>query len=471
MSHPTPWQLELFALGEEVPEVRAHLPCPRCEDDLHTLTTDPGPVPLVIATALRPEAAPVGAGATGAALGAAGVGMAVIVGALVVWGLWAAEAPDVGAVPDDPEAPSVPVPVSDPDAEPVDGPDAGSIAGAPVSVGSLKGRVAEVTGGRLRGHATNPVWSADGRHLAYEVNDDGTLAELWVADVGQGRIGRTSSVNLPGGGGPFGGTQLAIAPVWHPSGILVFEGSNTGGTFRLYYFQPGGGAASEMISADDVPGDLTFPAISARGDQMVFVSEASGHDDLLIRDTNTGAITNVVASPEAEQFPSFTPDGDALVFTRRIPGSGEDVLRRSLRRGDEVVVADGEGDQTRPVAVDDGVVFFDGGPEGDAWEIRFAGADGEVVLAEGVRLPLRARPAVSPDGAWVAYALEDPAQSEDLWFARVDGSDRVRVPTGRFAVGEPALTERDEGLDVAFTALATRDADVRTLHVARVDLE
>ena len=62
-----------------------------------------------------------------------------------------------------------------------------------------------------------------------------------------------SKVKLAGGSNPFGGSgQVVVNPTWHPQGVLVFEGSNQGGQYRLYYQTPGGGQPAEMISSQQV---------------------------------------------------------------------------------------------------------------------------------------------------------------------------------------------------------------------------
>ena len=100
------------------------------------------------------------------------------------------------------------------------------------------------------GHAYHPVWSVDGKFLAFEVNRYAGDVDLFIAQV-TGDVAKTGvKIALPGGTNPFGGSgQVVVNPVWHKDGSTVFEGSNQGGQFRIYYRSPTGGLAAELIPA------------------------------------------------------------------------------------------------------------------------------------------------------------------------------------------------------------------------------
>ena len=75
---------------------------------------------------------------------------------------------------------------------------------------------------------------------------------------------------------------------------------------------------------------------------------------------------------------------------------------------------------------------------------------------------------MSPNGEWLAWTLEDPTQSGDVWLSRADGTLTLTVPTGLGAVGEPALFVRDGTPMVAFTALPDSGADWRGLYITDI---
>ena len=87
---------------------------------------------------------------------------------------------------------------------------------------------------------------------------------------------------------------------------------------------------------------------------------------------------------------------------------------------------------------------------------------------QGVRLPFRASPALSPDGNWVAYGLDSSEGSDKIWFTKLDGSKTVSYDSGLVACGEPALIKSGSRILLAFTALPNEGSDWRKLHVVDV---
>ncbi len=319
------------------------------------------------------------------------------------------------------------------------------------------------------GHAYTPVWSLDGKYVAFEVNRYAGDIDLYISQVSGSTSKDGVKVALPGGSNPFGGSgQVVVNPVWHKDGIAVFEGSNQGGQFRLYYHRPGGGAAAELISTTELDGDLTFPSVAPNGSKMAFIADKTGNGDLRTRDTQTNKLGQLTDSGGAEMFPSFSSDGGKLLFTRKADGA-EDVFEVAIATGAETSLVQGNGDQTRPAYAKDHVVYFDGSRGEDHWDLVSTSTTGERrTLARDVRLPLRSRPAVSKDGLWASYTLQDPAMGDKVMVVRVDGSKSVEVETPFTACGEPALGQQGDRVVLAFTALPASGSDWRFLSVRDV---
>lgn len=318
------------------------------------------------------------------------------------------------------------------------------------------------------GHAYHPIWSIDGKYLAFEVNRYAGDVDLYIAPVAGDVAKDGIRVSLPGGTNPFGGSgQVVVNPVWHKDGYAVFEGSNQGGQFRIYYRPVTGGSAAELIPTTEIPGDLTFPAVSPDGRAMLFVSDQTGAGDIRLRDTQTHKLTQLTSTPVAEMFPMFSADATKVLFTRKRDGS-EDVFELTIASAAEVPVAGGTGDQTRPVYADGRTVFFDGSRGEDHWDVVSVAKGAKTTLARDVRLPLRARPATSPDGKWVAFTFSDPTQNNKIVLARVDGTKTVEIPTTFTACGEPALTVQAGRVLLAYTALPSSGSDWRFLFVQDV---
>ncbi|MEN0067918.1 MAG: hypothetical protein AAGA48_37660 [Myxococcota bacterium] len=320
------------------------------------------------------------------------------------------------------------------------------------------------------GHAYNPVFSPDGRTIAFEVNPYQGNVDLYLAGLaGTEPKGQAVKVSLPGTSSKFGGRgHVAASPVWHPDGLVIFEASNPGGKYRLYYRQGLRGSAAELISSKSISGNLTSATLSPDGHRLAFVTDASGQAEIQIRDTQTNKTTPLTRSPEAESYPMFSTDGKRLVFQRK-RNSSEDVFEIEVTSGVERQVAGGGGDQTRPIYGADGaVLFFDGSRGEEHWDLVSIVNGKTRVLAKDVRLPLRARPALSADGRYVAFAYADPTKSKKVMIARVDGSRTVALETPFTAVGEPAFGQQGPRTLLAYTALPGEGSDWRFLYVVDV---
>jgi Tol biopolymer transport system component len=167
-----------------------------------------------------------------------------------------------------------------------------------------------------------------------------------------------------------------------------------------------------------------------------------------------------------ESSPSFRGDSQTLAYSRKNRG-GEDLFiwegGRALPR------IGGNGDQSRPAWAGSALVFFSNQRGDEHWDVAVSRGTGDkVTLARDVRLPMRAAPALSPDGTWVAYALEDAVKGDSIWLTKVDGSATVEVTTGLEACGEPALIEAGGRMYLAYTALPSEGADWRSLHVVDI---
>ncbi len=315
-----------------------------------------------------------------------------------------------------------------------------------------------------QGHASNPAWSPDGQWLAFEMNTFGGEIDLYVVKIQNGNgVGAPQKVSLPGSSSAFsGGGGVAVSPNWHPKGRLIFEGSNKGGSSRLYDWAPGGQGATELLSAAQISGDLSWPTIRKDGRSIAFVSDATGQGDLYIWDRSTNQVEQVLSSPFSEAGPRYG-DGEELAYSRKNRGS-EDLF--VYQDGQSTPLVGGNGDQTRPTWSGSSVVFFSNERGDDHWDLVVSGGVGaKSTVARDVRLPDRATPALTPDGQWVAYGMADPEKGDRIAFTKVDGSQTVEVPTGLVACGEPAVVDAGGRWFLAFTALPSEGSDWRGLHV------
>lgn len=315
-----------------------------------------------------------------------------------------------------------------------------------------------------QGHASNPAFSPDGSWLSFEVNDYGGSVQLYVVQVqGDAVQGMPSKVSIPGQSSSFGSSGvMAGNAAWHPAGMAIFEGSSAGASSRLYFLQPGGAAPSQLLTLQQIAGDLSWPDASPDGQQLAFVSDTSGDGDIYIWDRQSNAVNAVVQSPYSEMAPTFSDSG-SLVYSRKNQG-GQDLF--VYDGGTPRPLIGGNGDQTRPVWAGSSVVFFSNERGDEHWDIAVSTGVGQKrTVARDVRLPIRSSPAISPDGQWVAYGTASPENSAVIYMTRLDGSRTIQINTRLVAAGEPALVSAGGRTILAFTALPGEGADWRQLHL------
>ena len=322
------------------------------------------------------------------------------------------------------------------------------------------------------GHAYHPVWSADGKYIAFEVNRySGGSIDMFVAEV-TGAIAKDGhKVLVPGGTSQFGGAaQVVINPGWMKQGAVVFEGSSQGTEYRLYSAFPKNPMGSELLTTKQAPSNLSFPSWSSDGASMAYISAQTGNGDIRVWNRSTNAIAQITSSEATEVFPLFSSDGQNLLFTRK-SNNTEDIFQYSFVSKAEAKFVSGGGDQTRPVYAANGdVVYFTSERSGDTttlWDVAAIDPTGQNkrILAKDVRLPLRGRPALTADGAWVAWVSSDPTRDNKVMLTKLDGSKTIEVKTEFKACGEPAVTAQAGRVLLAFTYLPQSGADWRHLRV------
>ncbi len=333
-----------------------------------------------------------------------------------------------------------------------------------VGVGLSSAFAAEI-GVPAKGHAFNPVWSPDGRWLAFEINDyEGTNDMYMVEILDGGPRGVPQRIAVPGTKSSFGGGgAMAAAPNWHPEGALIFEGSNAGGTNRLYLVMPGRQGAGELISASQVKGDLSWPTIAPDGGSVMFVSDITGGGDLYAWEKSSNSVSQTMTSPFSEMAPRYNADGSRVAYSRKNRG-GQDVF--ILEGGSPRPRAGGNGDQSRPDWSETDVVFFSNERGEDKWDIVVSSGVGEKRMVAGnVRLPLRATPSVTPGDGWIVYGSSDPTKSTSIFCTALHGGQEIAIDTGMVAAGEASMALVNDRWLLAFTALPSEGSDWRKLHV------
>ena len=345
-----------------------------------------------------------------------------------------------------------------------------TFAGAALALGLVSVAHAGQVNFGTDGHAINPVWSVDGKYIAFEVNTyGGDGIAMYFAEMQGDTSRKVDRVKLPGSSGPYASQQVVMNASWHPQGLAVFEGSNSGGKFRLYFAQPGGAMAAEMLNNQKAPGNLQFPVVSPNGNLLGYISDQFGKGDVMTWDRSSDKITQVTKTPTiSEVFSIFHKADGRVAFMRK--GSVATIHEVDPATGAETTVAQGNGDQTRPVYAGDKILYFTSERGDGKWDLAVVGRDGtgKKILAKDVKLPERSRPAVSADGKYVAFVYADPTKDSAVRVLPVGGGTEVEIKTDFTACGEPAIGMQGGRYLLAFTALPSDNSDWRFLYVKDV---
>jgi hypothetical protein len=297
---------------------------------------------------------------------------------------------------------------------------------------------------------TNPAaprWSLDGRMLAFEVPRAFGSIKLYAADVqADGRA--VANAVAPDGSGNIR-LRLMQRPVWG-NGALLFEGQKERSPVRrIFQTTIGGAAATELIDADTIDGDLEDASIDATNNRVLVVRSKLAASDLFWWDRKTNK-AKPIDLPGIKHFPTWSPDGKTVVFGREVDGD-DDVVRLDPAKPNKVtVVAGGPGDQIAPVVLPDDRVVYVTSPDGRPWEVAITDGTTPRTLAQGVRVVEGWRPGVSPDGRWLAWV--DASAPDLVQLTPIDGGATVKVRPGVTDCNEPTVSVVDGHVRVAFLA-------------------
>ncbi len=238
-------------------------------------------------------------------------------------------------------------------------------------------------------------WMPDNRHIVLSGNPAPLVNEqLWLADVETETMTRIMALPRTGQGTPSvspDGTQILFSQIDRDRDIMEF---------------PIDGSAPKPILATSV---TEFgPSWSPTGDQMAFVTQQRGNDELWVRSAEGNWDRPIVTLNEFPTLqslvsPIFSPDGSRVAYTAVLAGGGR---RRSLAispasGGEPTIISDGYGPSWSPNGTS--IAFLWLKPDGTLpiATLRVGSDDPPNVI---IPAPALGAPEWSPDGEWIAAA-------------------------------------------------------------------
>lgn len=184
----------------------------------------------------------------------------------------------------------------------------------------------------------SPVFTPDGRKMAYYSTKDGFPVSLMLKDLGTGKEKKllsndTRVENIHTGNFTNKSRALAISP---DGRTLAFAGTKNHRWFlHLYDIE------RRKLRKIPIPGLKTMagPDFSPDGKQLAFSAMKEGSTDIYVIDLKSRKVRQLTHDPQDDQTPAWAPDGKSIVYSSELEVPGDPMLyQRRLRR---VRVADG----------------------------------------------------------------------------------------------------------------------------------
>ena len=186
-----------------------------------------------------------------------------------------------------------------------------------------------------------PVWSADGRAIAYSSWRQGFL-NVFVA-----RIYETAAPTTPAGGGWSAQNWLAA---WSADGSKIAFTSSRGGNPEIYVMNADGTGLRQLTNH---PAADTTPTWSPTGAQLAFTSDRTGSPQIYVINADGTGLRRITFEPYCDR-PTWSPAPfNEIAYSSRT-GPGHDVKIYEIATGQTRQLTFGEGTNESPAFAPNG---------------------------------------------------------------------------------------------------------------------
>ena len=248
---------------------------------------------------------------------------------------------------------------------------------------------------------TEPVWSPDGRQLAYVTEIAAGQNELAVVEVASGETMLLTDLRA-----------TVSHPVWSPDGMRIAFAADNAGNYEVMVVNANG---SGLINATNNPADDRWPTWSPDNTRLAFQSDRDGNTDIFTTNLESGELARLTTDPGIDRAPVWSPDGMRIAFVTEREGNA-DVFVIDANGTNMVRLSSTPADDVDPVWSPDGIyVAYAAGQS--MLTVIDANGYGERALTPGGEAV--ANPAWSPDGTWLVMA-SDRGGTWDLYVVNVE---------------------------------------------------
>ncbi|MGQ0652038.1 MAG: Tol-Pal system beta propeller repeat protein TolB [Betaproteobacteria bacterium] len=159
----------------------------------------------------------------------------------------------------------------------------------------------------FKGSNSAPAWSPDGARLAVSLSRDGGSQIFLLNADGSGVRRLTTS------------TAIDTEPRFSPDGQWIYFTSDRGGSPQIYRM-PAGGGEPQRVTFEG--GYNVSPRLSPDGRTLAYITRNSGRFQVALLDLNNRQVQILTPDNDRDESPSFAPNGRVILHAMVIGGRG-----------------------------------------------------------------------------------------------------------------------------------------------------